>query len=60
MNILESDEFSRTFLEYGNKLAEAQKTLDGIFKGIEVVVNAVRSTGTSTIETIENQNKLKK
>ena len=57
---LKSDEFSRTFLEYGNKLAEAQKTLDGIFKGIEVVVNAVRSTGTSTIETIENQNKLKK
>lgn len=44
------DEFSQTFLEYGKKLEEAQKTLDGIFKGIEVVVNAVRSTGTSNEE----------
>ena len=44
------DEFSQTFSEYGKKLEEAQKTLDGIFKGIEVVVNAVRSTGTSNEE----------
>lgn len=55
-----SDEFSKTFSEYGKKLDDAQKTLDGIFSGIEVVVNAVRNTGTSKTETLENQNQEKK
>lgn len=54
---LKSDDFSKTFSEYGKKLDDAQKTLDGIFKGIEVVVNAVRNTGTSKTEVLENQEK---
>ena len=57
---LKSDEFSKTFAEYGKQLEDAQKTLDGIFSGIEVVVNAVRNTGTSKTETLANQNQERK